>query len=79
MRILKYTKYEMKNKAQTAFEDLGDDEELGPADWSTVKKYITCLEDMEEEEQIHPHIISDSEAHMHQMNLGDTRVRLLSG
>ncbi|KAF3499534.1 hypothetical protein F2Q69_00041874 [Brassica cretica] len=54
LRILDYTKYEMLNKALQAFEDLGDDEELGPADWPTVEKYISSLKDSEGE-QVHPH------------------------
>ncbi|KAM3327714.1 hypothetical protein P3S68_033763 [Capsicum galapagoense] len=37
-RILNYTKYKMLNKALEAFGDLGDDEELGRADWPTVKR-----------------------------------------
>ncbi|CAN4113887.1 unnamed protein product [Withania somnifera] len=45
-RILNYTKYEMLNRALEAFGDLGDDEELGPADWPTVKRYITSLNDV---------------------------------
>nr|CAD20320.1 putative Na/H antiporter [Cymodocea nodosa] len=78
IRILNYTKYEMLNKAIEAFEDLGEDEELGPADWPTVKKYITCLNDLEGEKE-HPHTITESENHLHHINLSDTRVRLLNG
>ncbi|KAJ9546903.1 hypothetical protein OSB04_019446 [Centaurea solstitialis] len=48
-RILEYTKYEMMGKALEAFGDFVDDEELGPADWPTVKKYITCLHESEGE------------------------------
>ncbi|KAK7848722.1 sodium/hydrogen exchanger 7 [Quercus suber] len=48
-RILDYTKHEMLNKALEAFGDLGDDEELGPVDWPTVKRYITCLNNLEGE------------------------------
>ncbi|GJV81938.1 hypothetical protein Tco_1517808, partial [Tanacetum coccineum] len=40
-----FTKYEMMSKALEAFGDLVDDEELGPADWPTVKKYTRCLHD----------------------------------
>ena len=68
----------MLNKALEAFGDLRDDEELGPADWITVKKYITCLNDLEDE-QAHPHDGPDIDDHVHTMNLRDTRVRLLNG
>lgn len=78
IRILNYTRYEMLNKALEAFGDLGDDEELGPADWPTVQKYITCLNDLNEE-QVHPHIVSESEHHLQATNLRDIRVRLLNG
>nr|AGW30210.1 SOS1 [Nitraria tangutorum] len=76
-RILDYTKYEMLNKALETFGDLGDDEELGPADWPTVKKYITSLNDLEGE-GTHPHNTSDSE-NMDLTNLKDIRIRLLNG
>lgn len=66
------------NKALEAFEELGDDEELGPAEWSTVKRYITCLDD-NDAEKIHPHIVSDSQRHLHNLNLKDIRVHLLNG
>lgn len=78
MRILDYTRYEMLNKAMEAFGDLGDDEELGPADWPTVKRYITCLNGLEGR-QVHPHNVVESENHLHAMNLKDMRVRLLNG
>ncbi|CAA6664256.1 unnamed protein product [Spirodela intermedia] len=76
--FLNYTKYEMLNKALEAFGDLRDDEELGPADWPTVKKYITCLNDLNGGPE-HPHNISQSEEHLNMMNLRDIRVRLLNG
>ncbi|KAG8092775.1 hypothetical protein GUJ93_ZPchr0012g21853 [Zizania palustris] len=79
LRILNYTKYEMLNKALEAFGDLRDDEELGPpADWVTVKKYITCLNDLDNE-PVHPHDVSDKNDRIHNMNLRDIRVRLLNG
>lgn len=78
IRILNYTRYEMLNKALEAFGDLGDDEELGPADWPTVQKYITCLNNLDEVQE-HPHIVSESEHHLQAMNLRDIRVRLLNG
>ncbi|KAF8021104.1 hypothetical protein BT93_G1510 [Corymbia citriodora subsp. variegata] len=77
-RILEYTKYEMLNKALEAFGDLGDDEELGPADWPTVKKYIASLSNLEGE-QVHPHTASESDADLDPMNLKDIRIRLLNG
>ncbi|KAJ6806539.1 sodium/hydrogen exchanger 8 [Iris pallida] len=78
VRILNYTRYEMLNKALEAFGDLQDDEELGPADWPTVQRYITCLNDLDEG-QVHPHMVSDREHHLKATNLKDIRVRLLNG
>ncbi|KAF8037895.1 hypothetical protein BT93_B0666 [Corymbia citriodora subsp. variegata] len=77
-RILEYTKYEMLDKALEAFGDLGDDEELGPADWPTVKRYIASLSNLEGE-QVHPHTASESDADFDPMNLKDIRIRLLNG
>ncbi|KAL5554424.1 hypothetical protein UlMin_041825 [Ulmus minor] len=77
-RVLEYTKYEMLNKALEAFGDLGEDEELGPADWPTVKRYIATLNDVEGE-RVHPHNASDSDNNLDLMNLKDIRVRLLNG
>ncbi|THU69843.1 hypothetical protein C4D60_Mb08t18680 [Musa balbisiana] len=78
IRILNYARYEMLNKALESFGDLGDDEELGPADWPTVRRYITCLSNLDEG-QIHPHNISEGESYMQMMNLRDVRVRFLNG
>ncbi|XP_020547393.1 sodium/hydrogen exchanger 7 isoform X2 [Sesamum indicum] len=77
-RILNYTKYEMLNKALEAFGDLGDDEELGPADWPTVKRYIKSLNDVDSE-QVHPHSSSENDGNLDNMNLKDIRVRFLNG
>ncbi|XP_052204612.1 sodium/hydrogen exchanger 7 isoform X4 [Diospyros lotus] len=77
-RILEYTKYEMLNKALEAFGDLGDDEELGPVDWLTVKRYIKSLNDVEGERE-HPHSAPNNENNFDHMNLKDIRVRLLNG
>ncbi|XP_042501434.1 sodium/hydrogen exchanger 8-like [Macadamia integrifolia] len=77
-RILDFTRYEMMNKALEAFGDLGDDEELGPADWPTVKRYIACLRDLEEG-QLQPQDASGSDQNLEHMNLKDIRVRLLNG
>lgn len=78
MRILNYTRYEMLNKALEAFGDLGDDEELGPADWPTVQRYLACLNNLDEE-QVHPHVVSESEHHLRVISLRDIRIRLLNG
>ncbi|OMO72604.1 hypothetical protein COLO4_27555 [Corchorus olitorius] len=79
-RILDYTKHEMLNKALEAFEDLGDDEELGPVDWPTVKRYIACLNNLEGE-PVHPHTTSENENenNLDPTNLKDIRIRLLNG
>ncbi|KAM1102119.1 hypothetical protein ACFX13_011060 [Malus domestica] len=76
-RVLEYTKYEMLNKALEAFGDLGDDEELGPADWPTVKRYIASLNDIDTE-PVHPHKASESGNDPHLTNLKDIRERLLN-
>lgn len=68
----------MLDKALEAFSELGDDEELGPADWSTVKRYISCLNDIEGE-RVHPHGATENDSHLDPMNLKDIRVRLLNG
>ncbi|KAL1221080.1 Sodium/hydrogen exchanger 7 [Cardamine amara subsp. amara] len=76
-RILEYTKYELLNKALKAFEDLRDDEELGPADWPTVENYILSLKDSEGE-QVHPHCDSVTGSLDH-TSLKDIRIRFLNG
>ncbi|XP_065880812.1 sodium/hydrogen exchanger 8-like isoform X2 [Euphorbia lathyris] len=75
--ILNYTKYEMLNKALAAFGDLGDDEELGPADWPTVKRYITSLNNLEGG-RLHDHSATEAESNLDTTNLNDIRVRLLN-
>ncbi|KAK4597004.1 hypothetical protein RGQ29_014858 [Quercus rubra] len=77
-RVLDYTKHEMLNKALEAFGDLGDDEELGPVDWPTVKRYITCLNNLEGE-RVHPHDTPEDNNNLDVMNLEDIRIRLLNG
>lgn len=77
-RILDYTKYEMLNKAFEAFEDLVDDEELGPADWPTVKRYIRSLHDLEGD-CVHPHTEAEADNDLDPSNLKDIRIRLLNG
>jgi hypothetical protein len=68
----------MMNKALEAFGDLRDDEELGPADWPTVKRYITSLSNLEEERS-HPHDVPEGDHNLHSISLRDIRVRLLNG
>ena len=68
----------MLNKALEAFGDLGDDEELGPVDWPTVKRYITCLNNLEGE-CVHPHDTPEDNNNLDVMNLEDIRIRLLNG
>lgn len=68
----------MLNKALEAFRELGDDEELGPADWPTVKRYISCLNFIEGE-RMHPHGASKVDGNLDPMNLKDIRVRHLNG
>lgn len=68
----------MLNKALEAFGDLGDDEELGPADWPTVKKYIASLNNLEGGSE-HPHTVSDNDNDLNPMNLKDIRIRFLNG
>lgn len=75
---MNYTKYEMMNKALEIFGGFGDDEELGPADWPTVKTYIASLSDIEGE-QSHPHTQSHSDNKLDVMNLEDIRIRFLNG
>ncbi|KAL9457070.1 hypothetical protein AB3S75_006164 [Citrus x aurantiifolia] len=77
-RILDYTKYEMLNTAFKTFGDLGDDEELGPVDWPTVKRYIRCLNDLEGV-PVHPHSASETGDSLDPTNLRDIRIRLLNG
>jgi hypothetical protein len=68
----------MLNKALEAFGELREDEELGPAEWDTVKKHITCLNDLDNDPE-HPHDVDDNDDHVRTMNLRDIRVRLLNG
>lgn len=68
----------MLNKALEAFGDLGDDEELGPADWPTVRRYIVSLNNVEGE-RAQPHNASESDNNLDHMNLKDIRIRILNG
>ncbi|KAG0600449.1 hypothetical protein M758_11G035100 [Ceratodon purpureus] len=80
-RMLEVAKHEMHSKALEAFEELGEDEELGPADWSTIRKFVTCLPE-ENKLRENPHLapsfaLPDGEHHRQQML--DTRMRFLNG
>lgn len=83
-RVLEFVKYDMHSKALEAFEELGEDEELGPADWTTILKYVSCLKDLPENGRpTHPHGPPSSEAaaegeHVKQQ-MQDTRIRFLNG
>ncbi|XP_011024884.1 PREDICTED: sodium/hydrogen exchanger 7-like isoform X4 [Populus euphratica] len=77
-RLLNFTKYEMLNKALEAFGDLGEDEELGPVDWPTVKRYIPSLNSLEGSCE-HPHGASEADNNLDPTNLKDIRIRLLNG
>nr|ACF05808.1 Na+/H+ antiporter protein [Limonium gmelinii] len=77
-RILEFTKYEMHKKALEAFGDPGEDEDLGPADWPTVKKYLKCLDNVEGE-RLQLHDAAEPGDTLDPMSLADIRVRLLSG
>lgn len=79
--MLEFAKYEMYCKALAAFGELGEDEELGPADWNTIRKYVSCLS-YEENKPTHPHeplsfALPDGEHTKQQM--ADTRIRFLNG
>ncbi|KAJ6431617.1 hypothetical protein OIU84_018991 [Salix udensis] len=75
-RILNYTRYEMLTRAKKAFRDLGDDEELGPCDWLTVKTYIASLNNLEGSCE-HPQSASEAD-NLDPNNLKDIRIRLLN-
>ncbi|KAL5563933.1 hypothetical protein UlMin_033680 [Ulmus minor] len=68
-RILDYTEYEILNEALKAFGHLREDE-LGLADWPTVKRYIASLNNVEGE-CVHPHNASESDKNLDPMNLKD--------
>ncbi|CAI5469301.1 unnamed protein product [Closterium sp. Yama58-4] len=42
-RVVNFTRQELCEYAVKTFEEIGDDEELGPAEWATVNEYLTCL------------------------------------
>lgn len=76
-RILEYTKFEMMNTAFKAFENLGDDEELGSADWHTVIGHIPSLKNLQGE-QVDPHDGCEA-GNVDPRNIMDIRIRFLNG
>ncbi|KAH7444411.1 hypothetical protein KP509_02G077100 [Ceratopteris richardii] len=77
LRILNYTKHEMHMRAVQAFDKLEEDEDLGPADWQHVMKYLTFLATSDRPSRAHGSHIRLPENY--QSHLQDTRVRLLNG
>ncbi|KAG0575636.1 hypothetical protein KC19_5G019200 [Ceratodon purpureus] len=82
-RVLEFAKYEMYSKALEAFGELGEDEELGPADWNTIRRYVSCLSNLPDDgKPTHPHGPPGSEVpegeHIKQQ-MQDTRIRFLNG
>ncbi|XP_028752601.1 sodium/hydrogen exchanger 8-like isoform X1 [Neltuma alba] len=77
-RIHEYSKSELFRKALEAFGTLGNDEELGPADWPTVKGYLTCL-NSNEGQCIHYHGAPESDSTLDPMKLEDLRICFLNG
>lgn len=67
----------MMNTALQAFENLGDDEELGSADWPTVIRHISCLKDLEGR-QVNPNNGYEAGS-LDQTNIMDIRIRFLNG
>ena len=55
----------MQKKTIEAFGDLRDDEELGPTDWTTVRRYINSLNDADGE-QLHPYSLSENNKYSRQ-------------
>ncbi|VYS46087.1 unnamed protein product [Arabidopsis thaliana] len=76
-RLLEYTKFEMMKTALKAFENLGDDEELGSADWHTVIRHISSLKDLEGR-QLNPHNGYEAGS-LDPTNMMDMRIRFLKG
>lgn len=68
----------MLKKALEAFRDLGDDQDLGPADWPTVKGHIGILNNVDGE-RAHPHNASQIDKNLDHMNLKDIRILFLNG
>jgi len=67
----------MMKTALKAFENLGDDEELGSADWHTVIRHISSLKDLEGR-QLNPHNGYEAGS-LDPTNMMDMRIRFLKG
>lgn len=83
-RVLEFAKYDMHNKALEAFGELGEDDELGPADWTTIRKYVSCLKDLPENGRpthLHgpPSSGTAAEGEHVKQQMQDTRIRFLNG
>ncbi|KAL2611522.1 hypothetical protein R1flu_023214 [Riccia fluitans] len=78
--VLEYVRHEMYEKALESFQELGEDEDLGPAEWSTVCKYVTVLPyQAEVRPPAHPHEASANGEQTRMLILQDTRIRFLNG
>lgn len=82
--MLEHVKHEMHRKAQEAFGELGEDYELGPADWNTIRKYVTCLPEQHENpghgSQLSvPLSFALPDGEHNKQRMLDTRVRFLNG
>ncbi|BBN12428.1 Na+:H+ antiporter [Marchantia polymorpha subsp. ruderalis] len=78
--VLEYVRHEMYSKALESFGELGEDEDLGPAEWSTVCKYVSCLQQHPDTRALtHPHDASVSGEESRNLILQDTRMRFLNG
>ncbi|KAL3682883.1 hypothetical protein R1sor_000905 [Riccia sorocarpa] len=78
--VLEYVRHEMYEKALESFQELGEDEDLGPAEWATVCKYVTVLAHQGEvRPPTHPHEGSATGEQNRMLILQDTRIRFLNG
>ncbi|KAG6544478.1 hypothetical protein Mapa_014116 [Marchantia paleacea] len=78
--VLEYVRHEMYGKALESFGELGEDEDLGPAEWTTVFTYVTCLRhQIDRGSPTHPHEASSSGEETRKLILQDTRIRFLNG
>ncbi|XP_024527647.1 sodium/hydrogen exchanger 8 [Selaginella moellendorffii] len=75
--VLEHVMHDMNMKAVEAYEELGEDEELGPADMTTVYKYIGCLNQFGRGH--HPHGLAPNVEDSRSIQLQDTRLRFLNG
>ncbi|CAM6099086.1 unnamed protein product [Calypogeia fissa] len=80
VHILNHLRHEMYDKALESFGELGADEDLGPADWTTVREYITSLGEISlGGARTHPHESSMTGETARRVAFQDTRVRFLNG